>query len=66
MSPKELLRQTQKAAGPAKMTDWHTSLIDLGEEWKKMDHVSGDASLDERGIRLERADSSFLLSLRQI
>lgn len=39
MSPQELLRQTQKAAGPAKMTEWHENLIRLGKECKTLYHV---------------------------
>ncbi|KAL7409239.1 hypothetical protein BDY24DRAFT_356208 [Mrakia frigida] len=36
MSPQELLRQTQKAAGPAQMTEWHEKLIELTKEGKEV------------------------------
>lgn len=40
MSPQELLRQTQKAAGPAQMTEWHEKLIELTKEGKEVGKVS--------------------------
>ncbi|KAL7409255.1 P-loop containing nucleoside triphosphate hydrolase protein [Mrakia frigida] len=53
MTPQELLRQTQKAAGPAKMTDWHTDLIRLGKDWKDMDH-----NLEVKKAELDRKKAS--------
>lgn len=53
MSPQELLRQTQKAAGPAKMTEWHEQLIKLGKEWKEMDHASSGRRVEDRTRSLE-------------
>jgi hypothetical protein len=32
MSPQQLLRETQRAAGDAKLTAWHDTLIDSGKE----------------------------------
>lgn len=38
MSPRELLEQTQKAAGDKLLSSWHTELKELGEELEK--HIS--------------------------
>ncbi|CDZ98809.1 Structural maintenance of chromosome protein SMC5/Spr18, SMC superfamily [Phaffia rhodozyma] len=37
MSPQELLKQTQKAAGPPQMTQWHQNLIILGKESRELE-----------------------------
>jgi len=36
MNPTELLRETQKAAGPEGMTAWHDKLVQLGAEQKEL------------------------------
>ena len=39
MSPQELLRETQHAAGNSSLASWHESLIEKGKELKKMTEV---------------------------
>ncbi|KAL6307041.1 P-loop containing nucleoside triphosphate hydrolase protein [Sparassis latifolia] len=59
MSPQQLLRETQRAAGNAHLTSWHDSLISSGKELKQMQDVL-DADRDqlktmqERNANLER------------
>ena len=40
MSPQQLLRETQRAAGNANLTSWHDTLIDAGNEYKSAKEVS--------------------------
>ena len=40
MSPQELLRETQLAAGNANLTAWHETLIDEGKNLKTLQAVS--------------------------
>jgi chromosome segregation ATPase len=40
MSSQELLKETQKAAGHPKMTEWHQTLIKLGKEQRELEGVS--------------------------
>jgi hypothetical protein len=39
MTPVQLLRETQKAAGAAELTDWHEQLIGAGKELKAIQNV---------------------------
>lgn len=36
MSPQQLLRETQRAAGDEKLTSWHDTLIDSGKELRSL------------------------------
>lgn len=36
MSPQQLLRETQRAAGDERLTSWHDTLIESGKELKQM------------------------------
>ena len=36
MSPQQLLRETQRAAGDANLTNWHDTLISAGKDLKQM------------------------------
>lgn len=40
MSPQTILKETQKAAGNPKMTEWHESLINLSKEQRELEAVS--------------------------
>ena len=40
MSPQQLLRETQRAAGNANLTSWHDTLVDAGKEFKSLKEVS--------------------------
>ena len=40
MSPQQLLRETQRAAGDANLTRWHDTLISSGKELKQLQEVS--------------------------
>lgn len=40
MSSQDLLKETQKAAGHPKMTEWHQTLIRLGKEQRDLEGVS--------------------------
>lgn len=67
MSPQQLLRETQRAAGDAHLTKWHDVLIDSGKELKAMHevmytHHTKDASntltvttANERGTRIAQS-----------
>jgi hypothetical protein len=39
MSPQQLLRETQRAAGDANLTNWHDTLISAGKDLKQMMQV---------------------------
>lgn len=39
MSPQELLKETQKAAGAQNLTQWHTTLIEKGATVKELKKV---------------------------
>ncbi|KIP10370.1 hypothetical protein PHLGIDRAFT_101267 [Phlebiopsis gigantea 11061_1 CR5-6] len=59
MSPQQLLRETQRAAGNASLTSWHDTLIETGKDFKNMkEHVDADqaqlANMEERNANLER------------
>ena len=40
MSPQQLLRETQRAAGDVNLTTWHDTLISAGKHLKQMMQVS--------------------------
>ncbi|KZT70296.1 P-loop containing nucleoside triphosphate hydrolase protein [Daedalea quercina L-15889] len=59
MSPQQLLRETQRAAGDANLTAWHDTLISAGKDLKGLtDVLNGDRdqlkNLEERNANLER------------
>ncbi|KAH9833821.1 uncharacterized protein C8Q71DRAFT_772688 [Rhodofomes roseus] len=59
MSPQQLLRETQRAAGNASLTAWHDTLISAGKDLKGlMEALNGDRdqlkNLEERNANLER------------
>ena len=66
MSPQQLLRETQRAAGDENLTNWHDTLITAGKELKQMSqvhirrltHSSGTYSsiVHQRGERSTPAD----------
>jgi hypothetical protein len=39
MSPQQLLRETQRAAGDARLTNWHDTLITAGKEMAQLGEV---------------------------
>jgi len=39
MSPQQLLRETQRAAGDENLTNWHDTLINAGKELKQVAQV---------------------------
>lgn len=39
MSPPELLRETERAAGNTRLAEWHNQLIELRDEEKKFETV---------------------------
>lgn len=39
MSPQQLLRETQRAAGDENLTTWHDTLISSGKDLKKLQEV---------------------------
>ena len=47
MSPQQLLRETQRAAGNANLTAWHDTLAEAGKEFKTMKEVSFSLSFLE-------------------
>lgn len=40
LSPQELLRETQRAAGDDRLTSWHETLVKLGKEHRELNIVS--------------------------
>lgn len=40
MSPQDLLKETQRAAGDQNLTAWHKTLIEAGADQKKINDVS--------------------------
>ncbi|KAH9927340.1 P-loop containing nucleoside triphosphate hydrolase protein [Fomitopsis serialis] len=59
MTPQQLLRETQRAAGNAGLTAWHDTLISAGKDLKGITEVlNGDRdqlkTLEERNANLER------------
>lgn len=39
MTPQQLLRETQRAAGNENLTSWHDALVEAGKEFKTMKEV---------------------------
>jgi hypothetical protein len=39
MSPQQLLRETQRAAGDPRLTSWHNTLISTGKEMAQLAEV---------------------------
>ena len=39
MSPQDLLKETEKAAGDARLTEWHETLIKAGKELTQLSKV---------------------------
>ena len=39
MSPQQLLRETQRAAGDTRLTNWHDTLISAGKEMAQLVEV---------------------------
>ena len=39
MSPQQLLRETQRAAGDPRLTNWHDTLITAGKEMAQLGEV---------------------------
>ncbi|KZT06482.1 P-loop containing nucleoside triphosphate hydrolase protein [Laetiporus sulphureus 93-53] len=64
MTPQQLLRETQRAAGNANLTAWHDTLIGSGKELKSIqelltadhDHLK---TMEERNANLEREVKRF-------
>ena len=69
MSPQQLLRETQRAAGNANLTSWHDTLIEAGKEFKTMKEVSTllfrcDYDLTSRLQRVD-ADQGHLKNMEE-
>lgn len=43
MTPQQLLKETQRAAGNANLTSWHDTLTEAGKEYKQMKEVRYEA-----------------------
>ncbi|GLB34268.1 putative P-loop containing nucleoside triphosphate hydrolase protein [Lyophyllum shimeji] len=59
MTPQQLLRETQRAAGDERLTSWHDTLIDAGKELKTLLQSIKDESdqlrqMEERNEGIER------------
>ena len=59
MTPQQLLRETQRAAGNENLTAWHDTLISSGKELRQIqDLVDNDReqlkTMEERNANLER------------
>ncbi|EJD01702.1 P-loop containing nucleoside triphosphate hydrolase protein [Fomitiporia mediterranea MF3/22] len=64
MSPQQLLRATQKAAGDGQLLKWHDSLIELGQELKDVSSKCAIErreveTLEQRNATLEREVSAY-------
>lgn len=46
MTRPQLLRETQRAAGNANLTNWHDTLIESGKELKVMQEVQSPSRID--------------------
>ena len=55
MSPQQLLRETQRAAGNENLTQWHDTLITAGKDLKAMQEVR--ASVKSGHLLLKVVDS---------
>ncbi|EIW76265.1 P-loop containing nucleoside triphosphate hydrolase protein [Coniophora puteana RWD-64-598 SS2] len=59
MSPQQLLRETQRAAGDSRLTNWHDTLINSGKEHKQLQEKMTDEQntlkvMQDRNNQLER------------
>ncbi|KAG2138085.1 uncharacterized protein EDB93DRAFT_1106448 [Suillus bovinus] len=59
MTPQQLLRETQRAAGDVNLSNWHDTLITAGKELKDLQDKSSDEqerlkTMQERNSQLER------------
>ncbi|KAI6040438.1 hypothetical protein EDC04DRAFT_1511263 [Pisolithus marmoratus] len=59
MSPQQLLRETQRAAGDPNLTSWHDTLIESGKELKKAQELINAEkeqlrTMEDRNAQLER------------
>ncbi|KIJ69821.1 hypothetical protein HYDPIDRAFT_78852 [Hydnomerulius pinastri MD-312] len=59
MTPQQLLRETQRAAGDINLTTWHDTLISSGKELKVLqERITGERdqlkTMEERNAQLER------------
>ncbi|KAL7282760.1 hypothetical protein ACG7TL_004235 [Trametes sanguinea] len=59
MTPQQLLRETQRAAGNENLTSWHDTLISAGKELKQVqERINADReqlkTMEERNANLER------------
>ncbi|KAG2359387.1 P-loop containing nucleoside triphosphate hydrolase protein, partial [Suillus spraguei] len=59
MTPQQLLRETQRAAGDVHLSNWHDTLITAGKELKSLQDKSNDEqerlkTMQERNSQLER------------
>ncbi|KIK95336.1 hypothetical protein PAXRUDRAFT_25548 [Paxillus rubicundulus Ve08.2h10] len=64
MTPQQLLRETQRAAGDIHLTKWHDTLISSGKELKSLQEcIKGDQELlttmEDRNAQLERDVARF-------
>ncbi|KZV88580.1 P-loop containing nucleoside triphosphate hydrolase protein [Exidia glandulosa HHB12029] len=64
MTPQQLLKETQKAAGHADLTKWHTRLIEGGKELKELEETlkADRANVEDkeaRNARLEREVAKY-------
>ncbi|KAI9434892.1 P-loop containing nucleoside triphosphate hydrolase protein [Lactarius indigo] len=64
MSPQQLLRETQRAAGDQRLTNWHDTLISAGKEMAQLVEVLNSEkqqlkTLEDRNAMLERDVQRF-------
>lgn len=64
MSPQQLLRETQRAAGDPRLTNWHDTLITAGKEMAQLGEVLNSEkqqlkTLEDRNAMLERDVQRF-------
>ncbi|KAI9462755.1 P-loop containing nucleoside triphosphate hydrolase protein [Russula earlei] len=64
MSPQQLLRETQRAAGDPRLTNWHDTLITAGKEMAQLAEVLNSEkqqlkTLEDRNAMLERDVQRF-------
>ncbi|PCH40750.1 nucleoside triphosphate hydrolase protein [Wolfiporia cocos MD-104 SS10] len=64
MSPQQLLRETQRAAGNASLTTWHDALISSGKDLKQLQELLNSdtdqlKTAEERNAALEREVKRF-------
>ncbi|KAH8989237.1 P-loop containing nucleoside triphosphate hydrolase protein [Lactarius akahatsu] len=64
MSPQQLLRETQRAAGDPRLTNWHDTLISAGKEMAQLVEVLNSEkqqlkTLEDRNATLEREVQRF-------